>query len=165
MGLSGAQIQPGLESLVLMACASLEKLDNQYLKHYACSLTAISELRLQMRTTHLVYIDFLRISLHGRKNGRFTWLLCCLHVYFSSTVTIVLKFNSLVGSTKPQGLLRMSEYFLWIKNIYLEKFGFRYCFNHIRICFLCRMVGFKDCFTKLYSFKVLCQVASSITQT
>lgn len=28
MGLSGAQIQPGLESLVLMTWASLKKIDN-----------------------------------------------------------------------------------------------------------------------------------------
>jgi len=48
--------------------------------------------------------NFLRISLHGRKNGRRTWLPCCSpNVAVNFTVTVELELNSLVGSTKPQG--------------------------------------------------------------
>lgn len=80
MGLSAAQIQPGLESLVLMAWASLKKLDNQYLNHHVYSLTVISELQLQVRTTHLVYLVFENITIWEEKWNIYmtTLLFTCL---------------------------------------------------------------------------------------
>ena len=139
-----------LESLILMTWASLKLLDNQHLKHHVCSLISISELWLKMRTTHTVHLGFLKVWLHGRKNGRCTWLLCCLLMSLLA-VQLLVSWNWTVwlGLQRHKDNWKGLNFFCEKKYISWTNYFYILSQSSIKICFLSRMVGMKGCFTKL----------------